>query len=121
MAQGHVSPHAGSRREPEYRSTTMDRSWEHSLSEQDVGLDWTGLDFNMEQKLWTLAFVLALWKTRVSLFHGGTDGDGTLGSQEGNPLNFTSSIKSNTEPHPPVQVWLGPGKAMLSSVSPRAV
>ena len=32
------------------------------------------------------------------------DGDETLGSQEGNPLNFTSSIKFTMEPHPPMGV-----------------
>ena len=58
----------------------------------------------MEQKLWTLAFVLALLKTRLGLVHGETDGDGTLRNQEGNPLNFTSSIKFTMKPHPPVRV-----------------
>ena len=46
----------------------------------------------MEQKLWAVAFTRALLKTRLDLFCGKTDGDGTLGSQEGNPLNFTLSL-----------------------------
>ena len=57
----------------------------------------------MERKLWAVALILALLKTRLDFFHSGNDGDGTLGSQEGNPLNFTSSMKFTTEPHPPVQ------------------
>ena len=37
-----------------------------------------GLSFNMRQKLWTLAFTLVLLRTRLDIFHGGVDGDGTL-------------------------------------------
>ena len=65
---------------------------------------WTDLYFNVEQKLWAVAFVLALLATRLHLFHGEVDGDGTLGSQDGSPLNFTQSINHTTEPHPPVWV-----------------
>lgn len=43
------------------------------------------LSFNMKQKLWTLAFALALMKTRLDFFHGRMEGDGTLGTQEGQP------------------------------------
>lgn len=31
---------------------------------------WPGLNLNMEQKLWPLAFALALLRTRPNLFHG---------------------------------------------------
>ena len=58
----------------------------------------------MEHKLWTLAFVLALLKTQLDVFQGKTKGDGTLGSQEGDPLSFMSSIKFTTEPHLPIRV-----------------
>ena len=51
-----------------------------------------GLSFNLEQDLWTLTLFLAL------LFHGGMDRNGTLASQEGNPLNFTSSKLYNEPP-----------------------
>lgn len=37
-----------------------------------------GLGCNMNQTLWTLAFVLALVKTKLDLFHGGTERDGEL-------------------------------------------
>ena len=36
----------------------------------------------MKQKLWKLAFVSALLKTRLDCFHGRMDGDGTLEAQE---------------------------------------
>ena len=58
----------------------------------------------MKQKLWAMAFILALLKSKSDLFHGERDGDGTLGSQEENPLNFTSSIKFTTKHHPPTWV-----------------
>ena len=51
-----------------------------------------------------MAFILAPLKTRLDMVHGETDGDGTLGSQEENPLNLTSPVKFTMEPHPPVQV-----------------
>ena len=35
----------------------------------------------MTQELWKLAFVLALLKTRLDFFHGGTHGNGTLETQ----------------------------------------
>ena len=35
----------------------------------------------MKQKLWTMAFVLALTRTRLDLCHGGTEEDGTLETQ----------------------------------------
>ena len=53
----------------------------------------------LKKKLWTLAFVLALLKSRLDAFHGETDGDGTSGSREGNTLTFTSSIKFVMETH----------------------
>ena len=43
-----------------------------------LGGCWTGLDFNMKEKLWTLAFVLALPRTTLDFFHGVTEGDGIL-------------------------------------------
>ena len=55
----------------------------------------------MWQKLWTLALVLAWLKIRLNLFYGWTDRDETLESQEGNLLNFMSSINHTTEPPPP--------------------
>ena len=55
----------------------------------------------MEQKLWSLALVLALLKIRLDFFHGRTDGDGISSvSQERNPLNFTPLVKLTMEPHP---------------------
>ena len=60
----------------------------------------TGLYFNREQKLWTLAFVLALLKTWLNFFHGETYRDRTLGRQEENLFNFVSSIKFTAKPHP---------------------
>lgn len=59
---------------------------------------WTRLDFNVERGLWAMVFILNLLKTRLGLFHGGTEGDGTWG---GNPLHFKSSVKLSTIPHPP--------------------
>lgn len=35
----------------------------------------------MVQKLWTLAYVLALLRTWLDFFHDGTEGDGTLETQ----------------------------------------
>ena len=66
------------------------------------GRCWTGLGFNTEHKLW--AFILMQPKTRLDFFHGETDRDRPLGSQEGKPLNFTSSVNHTTETHPPTQV-----------------
>ena len=40
-----------------------------------------GLSFNRKQKLETLAFVLALLRTRLDFFHGKMDGDKTLKTQ----------------------------------------
>ena len=51
-----------------------------------------------------MAFALALLRTRLDLFHGEMDGDGRVGSQEGNPLNFASAINHTREPQTPVQV-----------------
>lgn len=44
----------------------------------------------MEQKLWGVALILLLLKTKWDFFHGGTEGDGTL---EGNSITDTSLIK----------------------------
>ena len=49
---------------------------------------------------WTLAFVFAPLKTRLNLFHGDMDRDGTSGNQERKPLNFTSSIIFTIKPDP---------------------
>lgn len=73
-------------------SHTVDYSQDHKLSKPDAGLD-----FNMEQELWSVAFILAPLKTRLDFFHGETDRDGTL---EENPLNFTSLIQLSRKPHP---------------------
>lgn len=51
----------------------------------------------MEQKLWSVALILALLKARLD-FHGETDRAGTL---EENPLNFTLSVQLSMKPHPP--------------------
>ena len=40
-----------------------------------------GLSFHMRQKFWTLAFVLALLKTRLDSFDGRMEGDGTRETQ----------------------------------------
>ena len=40
-----------------------------------------GQRFNMKQKLWALAFVLALLKTQLNLFHSRVEGDGKLKTQ----------------------------------------
>lgn len=34
--------------------------------------NWTGLDFNTEQRLWEVALMLALLKTSLDFFHGKT-------------------------------------------------
>lgn len=62
-------------------------------------LEWTSLYFNMKQKVWTLALILAIMKAKLEFLHGETDEDGIL---EGNPLNFTSSKKLSMKPHPPM-------------------
>ena len=64
--------------------------WQHSNGLQlethaTWGGCWTGLDFNLQQKLWTLAVVLVLPKIRLDLVYGRRGRDGTLGSQEGLP------------------------------------
>lgn len=46
----------------------------------------------MKQKLWPLASALALLERRLNFFHGGMEGDGTLGSQEENSFDITSQI-----------------------------
>ena len=53
----------------------------------------------MEHKLRMVDFILALLKTRLDFFHDEMEGNGTLGSQEGNPLNCTLSINHTTESH----------------------
>ena len=93
------APQASSRREPEYYGTAMGCSWKRTLSELDAELD-----YHMEQKLWTLACALVLLSPRLNLFHCEMGRDGTLGSQEGNPVNFTSSVKFIKESHLPVWV-----------------
>ena len=42
---------------------------------------WTARSFNMKQKLWMLAFVLALPSTGLDVFHGGREADETLETQ----------------------------------------
>ena len=51
-----------------------------------------------------MAFILALLKTTLDILNGEMDRDGTLGSQEGNPLNCTSSINHTTVTHLPMWV-----------------
>ena len=87
-----------SRREPEYESTAMDCIWKCTK----LSRCWTGQYFNMEHKLWAMAFTLALLKPRLDFSHCKTDGDRTLGSQEGNPLNYTSSICHTVDSYLPM-------------------
>ena len=65
---------------------------------------WSGLDFSTEHRLWAVACILALLQTRLDFVHSEMDEDGTSGSQEGNPLNWTSYRIHTTDPHPPVLV-----------------
>ena len=92
MAHDCATLHAGSGREPE-----MDYSWKQAR----LVRCWTGQYFDMEHKLWAVGSILAPLQTNLDIFCGETDGDGTLGSQEGNPLNFTLSVNHTTEPHLP--------------------
>ena len=62
------------------------------------------LYFNMKHKHWGEFCILALLKKSLDFFHGVVNGDGTLGNQEGNPLNCTSSGNHSTERHNPMQV-----------------
>ena len=41
----------------------------------------------MEQKPWAVPFTLALLMSILAFSYGKMDGEGTLGNQEGNPLN----------------------------------
>lgn len=59
-----------------------------------------GLRVNMKQKLWTLVFVLASMKTGLDFFHGRTDRDGTLGTQEGHP-SISTPINHLATPQSP--------------------
>ena len=56
----------------------------------------TALYFYMEQNLWAGAFVLALLKTTLDLFHDEMDRDGTLGSQEGATFYIISKVYHGT-------------------------
>lgn len=58
------------------------------------------MDFNMEQRLWTLALIPSPGEVKVGHFHGETEGDGTL---EGDFLNIPSSTKLPTMHPPPVR------------------
>ena len=51
-----------------------------------------GLSFNMKQKLWTLAFALALLDALLHFFHGTMDRDGTVETQGQIPtrINLTT-------------------------------
>lgn len=60
-------------------------------------LNWA--NFDLEQKLWAVALIPALLKTKWDFFHGRLKGDGIL---KGNSLNITSSIKLSRITHPPV-------------------
>ena len=68
----------------------------------------------MEQNLWEVAFILGLLKTRLDFFHGKMDGNGTLESQERNPLNFPPLIKFTAVPH--LLVWVS-GNSFLCGVT----
>ena len=57
----------------------------------------------MEHKLWAVAVILTPLKTRLDLSIAGQT-DGTLGSQKGDALNFTPSIKFTMETHPLVRI-----------------
>ena len=61
------------------------------------GTDSKILSFNMKQELWTVAFVLALLRTQLDFFHGGTGRDGTPETQ-GQP---SSQINHFATPQPP--------------------
>ena len=54
----------------------------------------------MEQKLWTLGFVLALPKAQLEFFHGETEGDGTLETQ--GAASISTRINHFTAPQSPV-------------------
>ena len=73
-------------------------------SAQHLPVDSKELSFNMKQKRWTLALELAPRRTRLDFSHGRIDKGGTLETQEGNPLNFTSSISHTAEQHP--SMWI---------------
>ena len=75
------------------------RQLETHTKQPDAGLDW----ILIWSKTLDTSFCLGLLRTRLDFSHDETDRDGTLGCQEGNPLNFTSSIKF-TEPHP--SMWV---------------
>ena len=64
MAMG--TPHTGTERELEYPSLNGLQLETHTK----LARCWTWLYFNVKHKLRTLAFVLALLKTRLDLFHG---------------------------------------------------
>lgn len=51
----------------------------------------------MEPRLWTVALILALLKTKWDIFHGKSEGDGMLGTQGFN----ATEIKLSTVPPPP--------------------
>ena len=65
---------------------------------------WTGLDFNMEQKLWAVTFTLALLKTRLYFSMVRWMETGHWEVRRGSPLNCTSSVNHTPKPHPPMWV-----------------
>lgn len=71
-----------------------------------------GLSFNMKRELWKLAFVLVLLKTTLDVFHGRTDGDRTLKTQEGNSFDSVSQRNLATL-QPPL-----PGSVKCFSLDP---
>ena len=52
----------------------------------------------MKQKLWKLAFVSALLKTRLDCFHGRMDGDGTLEAQEAASISTQINLATPLSP-----------------------
>lgn len=58
----------------------------------------TGLEFNTEQKSWSVALIIVLLKTRLDFFHSRMKKYGIL---KGNPTTFRSSIKLSMKSHPP--------------------
>lgn len=57
--------------------------------------------FNMEWSLWTVALILALWKTWWDFFYGGKKGDWNLKNIS---LNVISPIQLFMIPYPPLRV-----------------
>lgn len=73
----------------------------HKRSWPDAGLDWTGLQYGAE----AVGGGLVLLKARWDFFHSETERNET---SEGNPLNFTSSVRLSTKPHQEIPFLAAP-------------